>query len=145
MKWLKPCGSLKRANVWLAGKTGPAPGTLAIETMADGGTKFENRKVFADDIKNLMGFAIGNGRTHVNDSIQDDRDWLSLINTLRNEVLPIYYERDADDLPQRWIKRVKRSVRTLGWRFNSDRMVMDYVNLCYVPAAGGLSSQIPPM
>ena len=59
--------------------------------------------------------------------------------------LPMYYERDADDLPQRWIKRVKRSVRTLGWRFNSDRMVMDYVNLCYVPAGGGLSSQIPAM
>ena len=57
----------------------------------------------------------------------------------------MYYERDADDLPQRWIKRVKRSVRTLGWRFNSDRMVMDYVNLGYVPAAGGLSSQIPAM
>ncbi len=89
------------------------------------------------------GFAIGTGRSHVNDGIQDDRDWRSLIDVLRNEVIPMYYERDADDLPQQWIRRIKRSVRTLGWRFNSDRMVMDYVNQCYVPAAGGLSSQIP--
>ena len=89
------------------------------------------------------GFAIGTGRSHVNDAIQDERDWRSLIDVLRNQVIPMYYERDADDLPQQWIRRIKRSVRTLGWRFNSDRMVMDYVNQCYVPAAGGLSSQIP--
>ena len=100
---------------------------------------------WAEAYDGTNGFAIGNGRTHVNDAVQDERDWQSLVDTLRNEVLPMYYERDADDLPQRWIKRVKRSVRTLGWRFNSDRMVMDYVNHCYVPAAGGLSSQIPAM
>jgi starch phosphorylase len=34
---------------------------------------------------------------------------------------------------------MKRSVRTLGWRFNSDRMVMDYARQCYLPAAGGVS------
>jgi starch phosphorylase len=89
------------------------------------------------------GFAIGTGRTHVDDAVQDHRDWQNLFKTLHEEVLPMYYQRDADDLPQQWIQRVKRSVRTLGWRFNSDRMVMDYVNHCYVPAAGGLSSHLP--
>jgi starch phosphorylase len=89
------------------------------------------------------GFAIGTGRTHVDDAVQDQRDWQNLFKTLHEEVLPMYYQRDADDLPQQWIQRVKRSVRTLGWRFNSDRMVMDYVNHCYVPAAGGLSSYLP--
>jgi starch phosphorylase len=34
---------------------------------------------------------------------------------------------------------MKRAIRTLGWRFNSDRMVMDYVRRCYLPAAGGVS------
>src|SRR6185369_606927 len=72
---------------------------------------------WAEAYDGTNGFAIGNGRTHVNDAVQDERDWQSLVDTLRNEVLPMYYERDADDLPQRWIKRVKRSVRTLGWRF----------------------------
>jgi starch phosphorylase len=37
---------------------------------------------------------------------------------------------------------MKRSVRTLGWRFNADRMVMDYVDKSYIPAAGGLSSEM---
>ena len=37
---------------------------------------------------------------------------------------------------------MKRTIRTLGWRFNADRMVMDYTQKCYVPAAGGTSSEI---
>ena len=45
---------------------------------------------------------------------------------LREEVIPLYYQRDRDGLPRGWIKRMKRTIRTLGWRFNADRMVMDY-------------------
>jgi starch phosphorylase len=37
---------------------------------------------------------------------------------------------------------MKRSIRTLGWRFSADRMVMDYVRKCYLPAAGGMSSDM---
>jgi len=37
---------------------------------------------------------------------------------------------------------MKRTIRTLGWRFNADRMVMDYTVKCYVPAAGGTSSDM---
>ena len=48
--------------------------------------------------------------------------------------------RDRDGLPRGWIQRMKRTIRTLGWRFNADRMVMDYTLKCYVPAAGGTSS-----
>ena len=40
---------------------------------------------------------------------------------------------------------LKRAVRTLGWRFNADRMVMDYVRHTYVPAAGGLSCEMTVM
>ena len=35
---------------------------------------------------------------------------------------------------------MKRAIRTLGWRFSADRMVMDYVLQSYIPAAGGVSS-----
>ena len=49
------------------------------------------------------------------------------------------------DLPTAWIARMKRAVRTLGWRFNADRMVMDYVTETYVPAAGSLSCDMKIM
>ena len=61
---------------------------------------------------------------------------------LREEVIPLYYQRDRDGLPRGWIKRMKRTIRTLGWRFNADRMVMDYTQRCYLPAAGGTSSDL---
>ena len=37
---------------------------------------------------------------------------------------------------------MKAAIRTLGWRFNADRMVRDYVEKCYIPAAGGRSSGV---
>jgi starch phosphorylase len=38
---------------------------------------------------------------------------------------------------------MKRAIRTLGWRFSAERMVMDYVQRMYIPAAGGASSDLP--
>ena len=67
----------------------------------------------------------------------DPKTW-----TLRDEVIPMYYERDRDGLPRRWIARMKRAIRTLGGRFSADRMVMDYVRTSYIPAAGGTSSDV---
>ena len=37
---------------------------------------------------------------------------------------------------------MKRAIRTLGWRFSADRMVMDYMPKSYIPAAGGTSSDM---
>ena len=60
-------------------------------------------------------------------------------------MIPLYYDRDADDLPSQWVARMKNAIRTLGWRFNADRMVMDYCSQTYVPAAGSTSSEIVVM
>jgi starch phosphorylase len=65
-----------------------------------------------------------------------------LMQTLREKVVPLYYQRDRDGLPIGWIKCMKRAIRTLGWRFSADRMVMDYTLKCYAPAAGGMSSDM---
>jgi len=86
------------------------------------------------------GFAIGGGETHSNADIHDRNDGAALIRVLRDEVIPLYYDRDQDGLPRGWIRRMKRAIRTLGWRFSADRMVMDYVTMFYIPAAGGTSA-----
>ena len=99
---------------------------------------------WAEAYDGLNGFAIGTGRTHSNMDVHDSRDGEDLYRVLRDEVIPLYYQRDRDGLPRGWIKRMKRTIRTLGWRFNADRMVMDYTLKCYIPAAGGTSSEIRP-
>jgi|GEM_PF-2140880 len=97
---------------------------------------------WAEAYDGLNGFAIGDGITHVNVEEQDRRDASSLYDTLENQLIPLYYERDDHGLPRGWIERMKRTIRTLGWRFNTDRMVIDYANTCYLPAAGAKSSHM---
>jgi len=82
------------------------------------------------------------GETHVSPVLHDERDACALMTVLKNEVVPLYYDRDSDGLPHHWIARMKRAIRTLGWRFSADRMVMDYVLKAYIPAAGGTSSDM---
>ncbi len=129
-------------DVWLNNPRRPleASGTSGQKVVLNGGLNcsiLDGWWAEAYDGKN--GFAIGTGRTHSNTDIQDERDGQFLMKVLQEEVIPLFYKRDADELPQEWIFRMKHAVRTLGWRFNADRMVMDYVQQAYVPAAGGLS------
>jgi starch phosphorylase len=89
------------------------------------------------------GFAIGIGQTHSVTSVQDERDHQALMDTLVNQIVPLYYTRDAFGLPRGWITRQKNALRSLAWRFNADRMVVDYVQNSYLPAAGGVSCLMP--
>jgi starch phosphorylase len=132
-------------DVWLNNPRRPleASGTSGQKVVLNGGLNLSVLDGWwAEAYDGLNGFAIGTGRTHSNMDVHDARDGEDLYRALREEVIPLYYERDRDGLPRAWIKRMKRTIRTLGWRFNADRMVMDYTLKCYVPAAGGTSSDM---
>jgi starch phosphorylase len=133
-------------DVWLNTPRRPleASGTSGQKVVLNGGLNLSILDGWwAEAYDGLNGFAIGNGRTHTNENIHDSRDGESLYRVLLDEVIPLYYMRDPDGLPRGWIKRMKRTIRTLGWRFNADRMVKDYTLKCYIPAAGGTSSTMP--
>jgi starch phosphorylase len=69
------------------------------------------------------------------DGRRDDEDARSLYEVLQDEVVPLYYDRDATGLPARWIARAKRSMATLIPAFNTRRMLGNYVEGLYRPAA----------
>jgi glycogen phosphorylase len=132
-------------DVWLNNPRRPleASGTSGQKVVLNGGLNLSVLDGWwAEAYDGQNGFAIGTGRTHSNMNVHDTRDGEDLYRVLREEVIPLYYHRDRDGLPRDWIKRMKRTIRTLGWRFNADRMVMDYTLKCYVPAAGGTSSDM---
>jgi starch phosphorylase len=132
-------------DVWLNNPRRPqeASGTSGQKVVLNGGLNLSVLDGWwAEAYDGMNGFAIGSGRTHSNMNVHDTRDAEDLRRALREEVIPLYYQRDRDGLPRGWIKRMKRTIRTLGWRFNADRMVMDYTLKCYVPAAGGTSSDM---
>jgi starch phosphorylase len=132
-------------DVWLNNPRRPleASGTSGMKVVLNGGLNLSVLDGWwAEAYDGLNGFAIGNGRTHSNMDVHDSRDGEALYRALLDEVIPLYYQRDRDGLPRGWIKRMKRTIRTLGWRFNADRQVMDYTLGCYIPAAGGTSSEV---
>jgi starch phosphorylase len=77
------------------------------------------------------GFAIGDLSEDADMEASDARDAESLYHALEEEVVPLYYEREADGIPHQWVAMMKRSVATLAPAFNSDRMVMEYAEKIY--------------
>ncbi|MDB5349919.1 MAG: alpha-glucan phosphorylase [Planctomycetota bacterium] len=133
-------------DVWLNNPRRPqeASGTSGEKVFLNGGLNFSILDGWwAEAYDGANGFAIGFGQTHSSPSVQDDRDYSALLTTLREQVVPLFYDRDATGLPRKWIARQKAAMKTLGWRFNADRMVMDYVMNSYLPAALGLSCSMP--
>jgi len=98
---------------------------------------------WAEAYDGTNGFAIGDGEQHVDDAVTDRRDAESLYHVLETEVIPRYYDRDPDGLPAAWVETMMNSISSLAWRFSAQRMVADYVRSAYLPAAGGVSCEMP--
>jgi glycogen phosphorylase len=133
-------------DVWLNNPRRPqeASGTSGQKVLLNGGLNLSILDGWwAEAYDGNNGFAIGTGQTHSVPSVQDERDHKALIETLTRLVVPMYYDRDSTGLPRRWLARQKAAMRSLGWRFNADRMVMDYVETSYLPAAAGVSCGMP--
>ncbi|MBM3999775.1 MAG: glycosyltransferase family 1 protein [Planctomycetes bacterium] len=133
-------------DVWLNNPRRPleASGTSGQKVVLNGGLNLSVLDGWwAEAFDGSNGFAIGHGSSHVSDEITDRRDAESLYATLETRVIPTYYARDVDGLPGKWIKMMMSSISTCAWRFSAHRMVMDYTRLSYVPAAGGVSCEMP--
>jgi len=83
------------------------------------------------------GWAIGTDETNPDTQFQDDMDAEDLYDTLENEIIPLYYERSAGDLPLEWIAKIKESIRTLAPEFSMRRMVKAYAHDMYFKLLDG--------
>jgi len=135
-------------DAWLNNPQRPleACGTSGMKVVLNGGLHISVRDGWwAEAFDGENGFAIGTGEIHADQAVQDERDAEALFRVLEEEVVPMYYEnRNSAGVPRCWVEAIKHSIRTLAWRFNADRMVQDYVEHLYLPAAIGSSCQMPP-
>ncbi|MCI0492271.1 MAG: alpha-glucan family phosphorylase [Planctomycetes bacterium] len=132
-------------DVWMNTPRRPkeASGTSGMKAVLNGGLNCSILDGWwAEAYNGKNGFAIGNGSQHVHDEITDQRDAQYLMQALRDQVIPLFYDRDVDGLPRHWIAMMIESITTLASRFSAHRMVIDYVRKCYLVAAGGLSSEM---
>ena len=82
------------------------------------------------------GWAIGGREVNPDEAGQDWQDALDLYHLLEDQIIPSYYERDASGMPLRWIAVMRRAMATALWRFSTTRMLHEYTERLYLPAAG---------
>jgi starch phosphorylase len=120
-------------DVWVNVPRPPmeASGTSGMKSVLNGGLQLSVLDGWwAEAWDGSNGWAI-DGETDADELAQDERHATALYDLLEREVVPAFYERDADGVPTAWVARMKRSLRTLGPRFCATRMVDDYVRDVY--------------
>jgi len=128
-------------DLWLNTPRRPleASGTSGMKAVCNGVLHFsmlDGWWVEAFDGRN--GFAIGDGGEHRKPEVQDRRDTESLHAVLADQVIPLFYDRDAEGIPRAWVGTMKEAIKSLVWRFSADRMLKQYAREFYLPIVGGI-------
>jgi starch phosphorylase len=80
------------------------------------------------------GWSIGEDKDYDDPHLQDAEDLASLYTTLKNDIIPLYYDqRSGDNMSVDWVMKVKECIRTLAPRFSMSRMVKEYTTELYLP------------
>ena len=77
------------------------------------------------------GFAIGEDSHPESIEEQDRRDSENLYKTLTEQVIPLFFDRDQQGIPRRWMQRIRHAMVTLVPQFTTDRMVKEYAQRYY--------------
>jgi starch phosphorylase len=123
-------------DVWLNTPRRPmeASGTSGMKVLIPGGLNLSILDGWwREGYDGSNGWAIGTDDTPADAAAQDEADARSLYEVLERSVIPEFYDRDEAGIPRRWIQRIRRSMETLIPRFNTDRMVSEYVTTYYLP------------
>jgi starch phosphorylase len=90
---------------------------------------------WAEGYSGANGWVIDPGEQTDDPAAQDTADADALYRVLESEVVPLFYKRDADDVPRGWVQVMKEAIRTTVPVFCTRRMVKEYTERFYVPAA----------
>jgi glycogen phosphorylase len=132
-------------DVWLNNPRRPleACGTSGEKVIMNGGLNLSVLDGWWNEAYDGQnGFAIGDGSIHNDPEQQYLRDADFLYEAIENEVVPLYYDKKDNGVPSHWVERMKWAMISLGWRFNADRMVKNYVEHFYMPAGSATSFEI---
>ncbi len=125
-------------DVWLNTPRRPweASGTSGMKVLVNGGINLsELDGWWAEAYTPEVGWALGDGREHGDDPAWDAAEAAELYDRLEREVVPEFYDRDAQGIPTAWVARMRKSMSRLTPRFSADRTVREYTEQRYLPAA----------
>jgi starch phosphorylase len=99
---------------------------------------------WAEGYNGANGWVIDGGRGMEDPEAQDAADADALYRLLEEQVVPTYYQRDDSGIPHAWLRIVKECIRSVTPRFCAGRMVKQYVDEMYVPAASQMKDSGAP-
>ncbi|MCX7832707.1 MAG: alpha-glucan family phosphorylase [Ignavibacteria bacterium] len=123
-------------DLWLNNPRRPleASGTSGMKVVANLGLNFSILDGWW-----IEGFTETNGwkiespkEENLSDFEVDKFEANSLYDTLENEIIPLFYKRNENNIPLEWIQRIKSSILTLAPYFNTERMVQEYTEKFYM-------------
>jgi starch phosphorylase len=126
-------------DVWLNNPRRPleASGTSGMKAAANGVVNLSVLDGWWDEgWTGDNGWAIGGRDPLADEAAQDWNDAMALYHILETETVPEYYDRDESGIPVRWVERMRRSIATNLWQFSTTRMLHEYTERLYLPAAG---------
>ena len=126
------------SDIWLNNPLRPleACGTSGMKSALNGGLNLSIRDGWWDEwFDGENGWEIPTADGLVDQHRRDDVEANALYDLIEHQVAPRFYTRDAAGVPGRWVQMVKHTLSTLGPKVLATRMVYDYVNTLYAPAA----------
>ncbi|PXW33865.1 UNVERIFIED_CONTAM: starch phosphorylase [Williamsia faeni] len=125
-------------DVWLNNPLRPmeACGTSGMKSALNGGLNLSIMDGWWDEMSDhANGWAIPTADGVTDDERRDDLEAAALYELLENVVVPKFYDTGSDGVPARWVEMVRHTLHTLGPQVLASRMVRDYTEQYYAPAA----------
>jgi glycogen phosphorylase len=125
-------------DVWINTPRRPweACGTSGMKVLVNGGINLsELDGWWAEAYTPEVGWALGDVQEHGDDPGWDAVEAGNLYDLLEQWVVPDFYSRDNNGIPVKWIEKMRKSMATLTPRFSANRVVREYTEKYYLPAA----------
>ena len=125
-------------DIWMTTPTRP------LEASGTSGEKAEMNGVvnlsvldgwWVEGYREGAGWALKQERTYQNQGYQDQLDAATIYSLLENEILPLYYNRNAQGFSEGWIKTIKSSIATIAPHYTMKRQLDDYFDKFYIKEA----------
>jgi starch phosphorylase len=124
-------------DVWINTPRRPneACGTSGMKILANGGLNLSNLDGWWDEAYDPeVGWCLGDRLEHA-EPARDGEEAEMLYRLLEEEVVPLFYERNEAGIPVAWTAMVRASMTRLTPRYSSERMMREYMERLYRPAA----------
>ncbi len=131
-------------DVWINTPRRPweACGTSGMKVLVNGGLNIsELDGWWAEAYDPEVGWSIGDGNEH-SEPGWDGVEAEELYRLLEEDVIPEFYNRDAAGLPRAWIRRMRTSMMRLAPHFSTNRMMKEYLEKMYLPAAASFKRRV---